>query len=688
MGPFAARDIVAFFGYFRSMNARALLPLLLFAVCLCAAEPERLPNTVPFLMKGDVASNLVAQVDLFLTHELSGTQGAELRFWNRDRSSPEAYERSIETNRARLAKILGVRDGNVGAAQRSDEFGEPIRVATALDFTIFSVRSRAFADVTVEALVLWPEKPIASIIAIPDADVSPEQLAGIEEGLPKEAQYARILAQSGCIVAVPVLINRKIEQRRNSKLTNREFLYRPAYELGRHLIGYELLKIRALIDRLKSSPVPNENIGVIGWGEGGMLALYTAALDTRVKTTVVSGYFDNRNGVWREPIDRNVFGYLKEFGDAEVAAMVAPRTLIIEAARAPEVTIPPKLGGGPGRITTPDLKSVRAEVKRARDLVNGLTEKPTIELVTSGDGMGPYLTLTTLRKFLDEFAVNQPLVDQARDIDVLRRTDAEARMESQIHEIDRHNQWLLMESAYTRAEFMKNLDFSSPEKYAETSAKYRQYFYDEVIGRFDRITPSGLNPESRLIYDKPLWKGYEIGLWTFPEFGSYGILLLPKDIKPGEKRPVVVCQHGLEGRPQDVVEGDKAAYHDYAAKLAERGFVVFAPQNLYIFGDRFRVLQRKLNPLGKTLFSIITPQHQQIIDWLKTLPYVDSKRIAFYGLSYGGKTAMRVPALLTDYCLSICSADFNEWVWKNASTRSPNSYFPAQWDPKLGIHVT
>ncbi|HEV8291543.1 MAG TPA: hypothetical protein VGP94_06450, partial [Tepidisphaeraceae bacterium] len=46
----------------------------------------------------------------------------------------------------------------------------------------------------------------------------------------------------------------------------------------------------------------------------------------------------------------------------------------------------------------------------------------------------------------------------------------------------------------------------------------------------------------------------------------------------------------------------------------------------------------------------------------------------FYGLSYGGKTAMRVPAILTDYCLSICSADFNEWVWKNASTNSPYSY--------------
>ena len=35
---------------------------------------------------------------------------------------------------------------------------------------------------------------------------------------------------------------------------------------------------------------------------------------------------------------------------------------------------------------------------------------------------------------------------------------------------------------------------------------------------------------------------------------------------------------------------------------------------------------------------------------------------------------MRIPPLVDNYCLSICSADFNEWVWKNASTISRYSY--------------
>ncbi len=202
---------------------------------------------------------------------------------------------------------------------------------------------------------------------------------------------------------------------------------------------------------------------------------------------------------------------------------------------------------------------------------------------------------------------------------------------------------------------------------------YREKFARDVIGRWELpLLPA--RPRSRLVYEKPKWLGYEVVMDVFPDVIAYGVLLLPRDQPPGEKRPCVVFQHGLEGRPKDCIEGDHPAYHDVAAQLAEQGYVVFAPQNLYIFHDRFRTLQRKSNPLGKTLFSTIIPQHQQICRWLASQPQVDPERIAFYGLSYGGKSAMRIPPLVPEYCLSICSADFNDWVWKNASTHAPHSY--------------
>ena len=88
----------------------------------------------------------------------------------------------------------------------------------------------------------------------------------------------------------------------------------------------------------------------------------------------------------------------------------------------------------------------------------------------------------------------------------------------------------------------------------------------------------------------------------------------------------------------------------------------------------FRTLQRKANPLGKSLFSIMVAQHRQLLAWLGTLEYVDPKRIAFYGISYGGKSAMRIPAILEGYCLSICSSDFSDWIWRTVSKRHSLGY--------------
>jgi predicted peptidase len=163
---------------------------------------------------------------------------------------------------------------------------------------------------------------------------------------------------------------------------------------------------------------------------------------------------------------------------------------------------------------------------------------------------------------------------------------------------------------------------------------------------------------------------------VWPEVIAYGILLVPRDLEPGERRPVVMCQHGRGGRPQDVCNADEdtRAYHSFGARLADQGFVVFAPQNLYIGEEEYRMLQRKCTPLKTTFFGPMVRQHEQALTWLASLPFVDDERIGFYGLSYGGKSAMLIPAVVDGYALSICSGDFNEEVWKHVSIDSPYSF--------------
>ncbi len=653
-----------------------------------------LPGTKPLTMAGDLASEMVAGADRFLLKQIDESAGKRESYWKRDFSSVEAYQASVEPNRKRLAHILGVRDARVPSIVRKLDSGmvEAAAFVPELNasYRIDSVSWAAFGDVTGEGIELDPKTirtgPLPVVIVIPDADQSPEQLAGLADGVPADSQVARQLAENGYRVFIPALIDRKVAARNGrARLTNREYLYRSAFELGRHLIGYEVQKVLALVDALKSNQWGHgQQIAVFGYGEGGMIALYAAALDSRIEAVCVSGFFGDRSDVWRQPVDRNVFGLLEQFGDAEVASLIAPRTLVVETCRGPEAVVPPGTGGAPGRLTTTSLETVKAEVEKAKRLVGGLRPAPSIELVVSGtDGSGPFGSAEAVQKLISVLRSQAKLLPAKSQATVDRSARAVARQARQLHELDRHSQQLLVGSADVRREFMKKLDVSSLDAFNKTVEPYREYFATEVIGRFDvPLLPP--NVRSRKIYEEPLYTGYEVVMDVFSDVFAYGILVLPKGIKEGEKRAVVVCQHGLEGRPQYVADPkvENPSYHKYAIRLAEKGFITFAPQNPYIFQDRFRTLQRKANPLKKTLFSLIVPQHQQITDWLKSLPYVDPGKIAFYGLSYGGKSAMRIPPLVKNYCLSICSADFNEWVWKNASTKSPYSYV---WTPEYEI---
>ena len=107
--------------------------------------------------------------------------------------------------------------------------------------------------------------------------------------------------------------------------------------MGRHIIGYEVQKILSAIDWFKQSNNKDLKIGVAGYCEGGLIAFYAAAVDKRIDAVLVSGYFNSRQQVWDEPIYRNVWGLLSEFGDAEIASLIAPRPLVIEYSSIPEL---------------------------------------------------------------------------------------------------------------------------------------------------------------------------------------------------------------------------------------------------------------------------------------------------------------------------------------------------------------
>jgi len=650
-----------------------------FRLCLLpwAALPaltQPLPGTKPLVRHGDLAQQMVAAIDRYLMDRLATSAGRRTAAMN---AGPRVL-------RERLRHVLGVVDERVPfeAPELEATLRHSSLLASTSSYEVHIIRWPVLEGVHGEGLLLRPlGTPRGRIVALPDADWTPEVFCGLAPGVPEQAQIPRQLAETGFLVVVPVLIDRsdRFSGKDGVRLTNqphREFIFRMAYEMGRHIIGYELQKILALVDWFASES-PRLPMGVAGYGEGGLLALHAAALDERIQAAWVSGYFSRREDVWRQPIYRSYWGQLEAFGDAELAGLVAPRALVIEASPHPEVIGPPperegRRGAAPGRITTPPIEDVRAEFRRARDYYERRGAASQVDLVE-----GPTGSRAGLQAFVRALDPGAELPQAASEPKVHRPLpDAGNRQKRQVWQLVEFTQRLVRQAPFERARFFQP-DPSGLEAWQRSLERYRKMLWEEVIGRLPDPTEP-LVAETRRAYETRAFTGYEVVLPVWPGLFAYGILLVPNDLQPGERRPVVVCQHGLEGRPQHLIEPPDARleriYARYAARLAEEGFVIYAPQNPYLGGEGFRVLLRKAHPQKLSLFSFIIGQHQRTLEWLASLPFVDGRRIGFYGLSYGGKTAMRVPAVLPGYALSICSADFNEWIWKITSVDQPFSY--------------
>lgn len=106
-----------------------------------------------------------------------------------------------------------------------------------------------------------------------------------------------------------------------------------ALSLGMSLLGIMVFDIMRLVDYIIESGF-KENIGCCGFSGGGLCAIWTAALDTRIDCTAVSGYF---HGLKDTVLDNNlcgcnfVYNMWKYIDICDLGSMVAPRKLLIES---------------------------------------------------------------------------------------------------------------------------------------------------------------------------------------------------------------------------------------------------------------------------------------------------------------------------------------------------------------------
>lgn len=132
-------------------------------------------------------------------------------------------------------------------------------------------------------------------------------------------------------------------------------------------------------------------------------------------------------------------------------------------------------------------------------------------------------------------------------------------------------------------------------------------------------------------------------------------LLKPRNLEPGKRYPVLVDVYGGPG-VQRVADAWSSLFHQY---LVQHGYVVFALDNrgTGVRGVRFETA------LGRRMGGIEVQDQVKGVEFLRSLPFVDARRIGIFGWSYGGyMTLMCLMQAPDAFAAGVAGAPVTDWA--------------------------
>ena len=229
-------------------------------------------------------------------------------------------------------------------------------------------------------------------------------------------------------------------------------------------------------------------------------------------------------------------------------------------------------------------------------------------------------------------------------------------------------------------------DYSSPAAY-ERSVEPMRLRLQRMLGFW--IEPSKRPPlhtgKPEILLETTDLRVSRFRLEVLPGLETYGLELVPLPIR---KRPGLLVQHGYSGTPELVAgltpgaNGADYSYRSLGLRAARHGFHVVSIHHPSGYGslDEARTslpgfdrngpnygknrLHRMAIMGGGTLFGLDMMGSSRGIDLLAQSPHVLPGKIAMYGLSQGGQSALFLPALDVRIQASVCSAYFS-WRFIN-----------------------
>ena len=224
----------------------------------------------------------------------------------------------------------------------------------------------------------------------------------------------------------------------------------------------------------------------------------------------------------------------------------------------------------------------------------------------------------------------------------------------------------------------ERLTVAVPEPERPQATQMRRRAQRAMVGeRPTRGQRRGPRLAARLLKVTDAFVAHEVSLDLGAGLTVWGHLLRPRgQAAPG---PAVICQHGLDGVPGDVsglTDRPDDAYHAFGARLAERGYTVFAPY-LSVPVPQAERLDRAVAAalsVGAMRTEVELARLRAVVRFLGSLELVDPARIGYYGLSYGGYTGLWLGGLEPRLAATVVSGHFNDWTAKLTDDRDDASF--------------
>lgn len=575
--------------------------------------------------------------------------------WQRDFSSIRAYSQSVAANREHWREVQGILP--TPAEQVPLETARHV-VADRTDHTVYAVTFGTLPGVRSFALLLVPkniEGPRPAVICQHGMGGTPHSIAGLLEEEDVYHRYGQRLAERGYVVLAPHCIN---------FVDWRNRLHNKALLVGCTLMGLEIWREMRAVDLLESLPeVDAERIGFYGLSQGGKMALWLPPLEPRIRATIVSAFYNERTKKqliasphYRPFINTKEQSYfepdfLTEFSDYDLGSLICPRPIMIEHGQ---------------RDSSYYIETAREEFFPLKEIYERLgigerCEWGEFEGVHEIHGVESFAFLD--RWLSDGQPPNRkaatPAEEETPPPPVFVSQDAiQAMRDETNNQHDRHLDDLAEQAYQVRAGRWRR-DYAGSEAYERSVAPNRQAWLDIMGGLPPECEHVPLDPTRHVVAERSDHTVYATTLGVLPGVRQFGYLLVPNGIT--EPRAAIVAQHGLAGAVQTVAGllDQEDAYHRFGQRLAERGYVVFAPHCINFMPRRVR-LHNKAIVLGRRLMGLEIWRQVKVIDFLQSLPEVDPDRIGYYGLSQGGTMALWITPLEPRIRAVVVSAYFNE----------------------------